>query len=73
MKKINVFFLVFIFSISNLFADQNVNFNKWKENFKILALKNLTSDITVSNVFIEISFFKAKILKFSFHLLKLTF
>tara|TARA_B100000902_G_scaffold399502_1_gene470654 strand:- start:626 stop:1627 length:1002 start_codon:yes stop_codon:yes gene_type:complete len=56
MKKINVFFLVFIFSISNLFADQNVNFNKWKENFKILALKNDISIKTFETVMSEVKF-----------------
>ena len=44
MKKINIYILFFIFSISNLFADNYKEFSKWKINFKDLALSNNISE-----------------------------
>ena len=46
MKQINIFFLVIIFSITNVFANEEQDFLEWKSNFKILALKNDISEIT---------------------------
>ncbi len=54
MKLINTFFIIFVFSISNLSADNNLEFMKWKKSFKKLALSNdiseKTFDTTMSNV-----------------------
>ena len=46
MKQINIFFLVIIFSITNVFANEEQDFLEWKSNFKILALKNDISETT---------------------------
>mgnify|MGYP001381041038 FL=1 len=54
MKKISIFFLLFVFSLTNLFADENIEFNIWKKSFKNLALsKNIsenTFDLVMRNV-----------------------
>ena len=54
MKQINIFFLIFIFLISNTSASNNTEFENWKKKFKIIALKNKISektfDLTMSNV-----------------------
>ena len=56
MKKISVFFLVFIFSYTNLFADENLDFYEWKKNFKTLALKNDISEKTFNLVMDKVKF-----------------
>ena len=56
MKKISIFFLFFILSFSNIFADENLNFNKWKKNFKILALSNNISETTFNQVMKNVKF-----------------
>ena len=54
MKQISIFFLIIIFSISNTFADNNLNFENWKKQFKIKALKRNISEktfnLTIPNV-----------------------
>ena len=54
MKLINFILIIFILSITNIFADNNLEFIKWKENFKKLALSNniseQTFDVTMSDV-----------------------
>ena len=53
MKKIKIFFLISFFSISTALADENLNFEKWKDNFRVRALKNdiseKTFDLVMSN------------------------
>ena len=56
MKKISIFFLFFIFSFSKVFADENLNFNKWKNDFKILALSNNISEKTFNQVMKNVRF-----------------
>ena len=56
MKKISIFFLFFIFSFSKVFADENLNFNKWKNDFKILALSNNISEKTFNQVMKNVKF-----------------
>ena len=34
MKKINILILVYIILFSNLFAEENLEFLKWKKDFK---------------------------------------
>ena len=46
MKQINVLFLVIIFSFTSVYANEELDFSKWKRNFKILALKNTISEKT---------------------------
>ena len=50
MKLTNLFFLIIIFSITNLYADQQASFLEWKRNFKVLALKNNISETTFDEV-----------------------
>ena len=53
MKKINIFFFITFFLISNVIADDNINFKKWKNSFKKRALENniseKTFDLVMSN------------------------
>ena len=58
MKLINIFFLIVIFSFTNILADDRVNFLKWKKDFKILALKNGISETTFDTVMKEVKFLK---------------
>ena len=46
MKCIKIFFLITLFSFSNTFADNQVEFNEWKNLFKIKALKSGISENT---------------------------
>ena len=54
MKLINLIFSLFLFLIVNSYSDENINFDKWKKNFKDIALKNgiseKTFDMTMRNV-----------------------
>ncbi len=50
MKKINIFFLLLFLTCSNLFANDQVDFNEWKKNFRINALKNNISEKTFDMV-----------------------
>ena len=56
MKLINIFFLILVFSFTNILADDRVNFLKWKKDFKILALKNDISETTFDIVMKEVKF-----------------
>ena len=56
MKKINIFFLVFLLSSTHLFADQNKGFNEWKNKFKDLALANNISENTFNIVMKNVEF-----------------
>ena len=47
MKKINIFFLIFIFLFSKAYSNENDNFNNWKNEFKIRALSNNISENTI--------------------------
>ena len=54
MKITKIFILIYTFLIPNLFASDEINFSKWKENFRIEALNNNISaetfDKAMSNV-----------------------
>ena len=54
MKLINLIFFLFLFFTVNSYSDENINFDKWKKNFKDIALKNgiseETFDITMRHV-----------------------
>ena len=56
MKLINYFFLIIIFSITNVYADQQASFLEWKRNFKVLALKNNISETTFDEVMEHVKF-----------------
>ena len=56
MKIISFFFLIFFISLTQLLADESIEFNKWKKNFKILALKNNISEKTFDTVMANVKF-----------------
>ena len=56
MKIISIFFLIFIISFTQLLADENLQFNEWKKNFKILALKNNISEKTFDTAMSDVKF-----------------
>jgi membrane-bound lytic murein transglycosylase B len=56
MKQINIYFLIFIFSFSSLFADNNENFLEWKKNFKRIALSYEISEKTFDTVMSNVKF-----------------
>ncbi len=56
MKKINIFFLVFILLSNHSIAEQNDNFNEWKKNFKELALTKNISEDTFNKVMKNVKF-----------------
>ena len=56
MKIINFFFLFLIISFSNTFADDQIDFIKWKKNFKNLALNNNISEKTFDLVMANVKF-----------------
>ena len=56
MKKINIFFLVFILLFNHSIAEQNDNFNEWKKSFKGLALAKNISEDTFNQVMKNVKF-----------------
>ena len=56
MKIISFFFLIFIISFTQLLAGEATSFNKWKRDFKILALKNNISEKTFDTVMANVKF-----------------
>ena len=56
MKQINIFFIIILFSFSNLIADETNDFTIWKEKFKKLAMSNNISEITFDKVMANVKF-----------------
>ncbi len=56
MKQISIFFIFIIFTFSNLLADEQVNFNIWKKNFRAVALENNISEKTFNLVMSNVKF-----------------
>ena len=56
MKQISIFFLIYIFSISSLFANDQIEFQKWKKNFRNLAISNDISEKTFDLVMANVQF-----------------
>ncbi len=56
MKQISYFFLILIFSFSNLSASDDLNFSKWKQNFKKIALSQNISENTFDMVMSNVKF-----------------
>ena len=56
MKLINFFCFIIIFSITNLYADQQTSFLEWKRNFKVIALENDISETTFDEVMKHVKF-----------------
>ena len=56
MKKISFLLSIIIFITSNTFASIEIEFNEWKKNFKIRALKNDISEETFNTVMANVKF-----------------
>jgi len=56
MKQISIFFLILILSFSKLIADDQLEFSKWKDDFKKLALANKISEKTLNTVMRNLKF-----------------
>ena len=56
MKQISFFLLYFFFSFSNVIANDQENFLKWKKNFKVLALKKGISESTFDKAMKHVKF-----------------
>ena len=56
MKLIKIFLIILIANISNSFASGNEEFDKWKLNFKKIALANNISESTLDLVMTNIKF-----------------
>ena len=56
MKIIKFFFLVYIFVVPNLFANDEINFSKWKKSFKTVALENNISEKTFDEAMSHVKF-----------------
>ena len=56
MKQISIFIFICLFLISKVIADDQIDFIKWKKNFKDLALKNNISEITFDTVMKNVRF-----------------
>jgi membrane-bound lytic murein transglycosylase B len=63
MKKIKIFFLILFFLNSNLFANDNTDFEKWKKDFKQRALANNISEKTFDLVMTDTRFL-ANVIKY---------
>ena len=63
MKLINTLILILIFSFSNLESNDEIKFQKWKENFKFVALDNDISEKTFDTVMNNVQFLP-KVIKY---------
>ena len=56
MKLINFIFLILILSLTSVVADNQLEFIKWKKNFRIIALQNNISEETFDKVMSKTKF-----------------
>ena len=56
MKITKIFFIIFTFSLSNVFANDKIQFLEWKKNFKKLALSNNISEATFDKTMKSVKF-----------------
>ena len=63
MKQIKLILLLIFFSISNVFAENDDDFQKWKTEFKTLALANNISEKTFDTVMNDTKFL-ANVIKY---------
>ena len=56
MKLISYLLLIFLFTFSYAFSDNDTNFVEWKNSFKQLALKNDISEKTIDTVMSNVRF-----------------
>ena len=63
MKQISFLLLFILILVPKSFADDNVNFDKWKEQFKIIALSNNISEKTFNLVMSNVKYLP-KVIKY---------
>ena len=63
MKLIKIFFLLIFFCVSNASANNEIEFQKWKNEFKIIALANNISEKTFDTVMNDTKFL-ANVIKY---------
>ena len=56
MKQINIIFLFFLLTFSNVMADGNNEFSEWKKKFKTVALVNNISEKTFNKTMTNVRF-----------------
>ena len=56
MKLIKYILIIFIISFTSSFSNDQINFQKWKKNFKKIALKNNISETTFDIVMAKVKF-----------------
>ena len=56
MKLIKYILIIFIISFTSSFSNDQINFQKWKKNFKKIALKNNISETTFEIVMAKVKF-----------------
>ena len=56
MKLIKYILIIFIISFTSSFSNDQIDFQKWKKNFKKIALKNNISETTFDIVMAEVKF-----------------
>tara|TARA_B100001027_G_scaffold216122_1_gene191622 strand:- start:394 stop:1395 length:1002 start_codon:yes stop_codon:yes gene_type:complete len=56
MKRINIFFFIFLFINTHLYADNRIEFLEWKKKFKVTALNNNISENTFDTVMKNVKF-----------------
>jgi membrane-bound lytic murein transglycosylase B len=64
MKLIKIFFLLIFFCVTNASANDEIEFQKWKNEFKIVALANNISEKTFDTVNYECTKFLANVIKY---------
>ena len=56
MKLIRYILIIFIISFTSSFSNDQIDFQKWKKNFKKIALKNNISETTFDIVMTKVKF-----------------
>ncbi len=56
MKLINLIFSLFLILTINSYSDESINFEKWKKNFKVVALKEGISEDTFDKTMQNVKF-----------------
>ena len=56
MKQINIIIIILIFNLNPSYANNQSDFEKWKKNFKIVALQNNISEQTYDTVMSDTKF-----------------
>ncbi len=56
MKKNNIFFVLFFIFTSNAFANIDIDFENWKKDFKIKAIKNKISEETLDKTISKVRY-----------------